>query len=282
MNVQVAVVDEEVYILEVNPRASRTAPFVGKAKGVAWPMAAARAMLGKSLGSQGVAERPDTGFSAVKEPVFPFAKFPGVDVALGPEMRSTGEVMGMDASLPIALAKAKMAAGVELPLSGNVFMSVREEDKASIVETARALKSMGFGVFTTVGTAAFLAKHSVRTVALKKVAEGARPNVLDMLQSGEIHLVINTPTRTGWATDEGRIRAMAVRMGVPMITTASGAKAAAAAIQALRAGDWSVAALQDYFPEVARPAAARVAARGAGVQVKAPAPKKRSKSGAKG
>ncbi len=259
MNVQMAVKDEHIYILEVNPRASRTAPFVSKAKGVAWPSIAAKVMMGATLAELGVEERPDTGCYSVKESVFPFEKFPRVDVVLGPEMRSTGEVMGIDPSLPMALAKAQMAAGNPMPLSGNVFLSVREADKPRIVETARALVSMGFGVYTSAGTAAFLGRHSIKTHVLKKIAEGARPNVLDMLQSGEIQLIINTPTRTGWATDEGKIRATAVRMGVPMMTTATGAEAMVHAIQALRAGDWTPYALQDYegLGGAARPAAAR-------------------------
>jgi carbamoyl-phosphate synthase large subunit len=248
MNAQLAATEDGLFIIEVNPRASRTAPFVGKAKAVAWPSVAARAMLGESLRAQGVIEVADNGWYAVKEPVFPFAKFPGVDFALGPEMRSTGEVMGLDRSLPIALAKAKMGAGVELPLSGNVFLSVRDEDKAVIVGVARSLLSMGFGVYSTGGTADALAAQSLRVNRLTKITEGARPNVLDMLANDEIGLVINTPTRTGWATDEGRIRAMAVRLGVPMITTASGATAVTQAIQALRAGEWSVSALQDMAP----------------------------------
>lgn len=248
MNAQLAATEDGLFIIEVNPRASRTAPFVGKAKAVAWPSVAARAMLGDSLRAQGVIEVADNGWYAVKEPVFPFAKFPGVDFALGPEMRSTGEVMGLDRSLPIALAKAKMGAGIELPLSGNVFLSVRDEDKAVIVNVARSLLSMGFGVYSTGGTADALAAQSLRVNRLTKITEGARPNVLDMLANDEIGLVINTPTRTGWATDEGRIRAMAVRLGVPMITTASGATAVTQAIQALRAGEWTVSALQDMAP----------------------------------
>ncbi|MBL0920849.1 MAG: carbamoyl-phosphate synthase large subunit [Phycisphaerales bacterium] len=246
MNVQLAVKDEEVYILEVNPRASRTAPFVSKAKGVSWPSIAAKAMMGRSLEQQGAAELPDVGYFSVKAPVFPFNKFPGVDVALGPEMRSTGEVMGIDRSLPVAFAKAMSGAGIELPTEGAVFISVRDADKARIVEVARSLRSMGFGVYTSRGTGEHLARHSVRTTILQKIAEGARPNVLDLIADGRIHLVINTPTRTGWMTDEGRIRATAVRMNVPMITTATGALAAVRAIEALRAGEWTVAALQDY------------------------------------
>ncbi len=257
MNAQLAVKDGEIYVLEVNPRASRTAPFVAKAKGVPWPRVAARAMLGRSLDAQGVTERPDTGLYAVKQPVFPFRKFPRVDFVLGPEMRSTGEVMGMDASLPIALAKAAFGAGVEPPLEGGVFLSVRDADKPHAVEIARTLKSMGFTVYATTGTAALLARQSIDTVTLNKIGEGARPNVLDMLLSGDIHLVINTPTRTGYDTDEGKIRAAAVRLGIPMVTTATGARAMVQAIQALRAGRCAPVALQDAFaafePVVAAP-----------------------------
>ncbi|RMH24141.1 MAG: carbamoyl-phosphate synthase large subunit [Planctomycetota bacterium] len=247
MNVQLAVKDGAIYVLEVNPRASRTAPFVAKAKGVPWPGVAARAMLGRSLDAQGVHEQPDTGLFAVKQPVFPFRKFPRVDFVLGPEMRSTGEVMGLDASLPIALAKAALGAGVELPAEGGVFLSVRDQDKPEAPEIARMLKSMGFTLFATRGTAEVLERQSIEVEPLKKIAEGARPNVLDMMLSGRIHLVINTPTRTGYDTDEGKIRATAVRLGLPMATTAAGARAMAQAIQALRAGRVRPVCLQDAF-----------------------------------
>jgi carbamoyl-phosphate synthase large subunit len=253
MNVQFAVKDSTVYILEVNPRASRTSPFVGKAKGVAFPFLAAQVMMGKSLAQLGTKEIISTGFHAVKESVFPFAKFPGVDVVLGPEMRSTGEVMGADRSLPIAFAKAQMAAGVHLPVKGNVFISVRDSDKEDSIKIARDLRSMGFEVYTSRGTAAFLKTYSVETKSLHKLSEGARPTVLDLIANGEIHLIINTPTRKGGSTDEGRIRATAVRTGIPMITTMSAAKAAVEAIGALRAGAWTVTATQDYFPHLARP-----------------------------
>jgi carbamoyl-phosphate synthase large subunit len=260
MNVQFAVKNDTVYILEVNPRASRTSPFVGKAKGVAWPFIAAQVMMGRSLATLGTKEIPNTGFYAVKESVFPFAKFPGVDVVLGPEMRSTGEVMGADRSLPIAFAKAQMAAGVHLPTKGNVFLSVRDGDKDEAIAIARDLRSMGFEVYTSKGTAAFLKTYSVETKAVHKLSEGARPTVLDLIANGEIHLIINTPTRKGSKTDEGRIRATAVRAGIPMITTISAAKATVDAIAALRAGAWTVTAIQDYFPHLARPKAERKAA----------------------
>jgi len=249
MNVQFAVKDEKVYVLEVNPRASRTVPFVAKAKGVPWSRIAAKVMMGTSLSALGTEEIPDTGFFAVKEPAFPFEKFPGVDVVLGPEMRSTGEVMGMDRSLPIALAKAKIAVGCALPTSGQVFLSIRESDKVHAVEVARSLVSMGFTVFTTQGTRELLASHSVDTTLIRKISEGARPNILDKLANGEIDLIINTPTRTGANTDEGQIRAMAVGARIPMITTIAGARAAVAAIEALRGGTWHVSALQDYFQD---------------------------------
>ncbi len=247
MNVQFAVKDETVYVIEVNPRASRTVPFVAKAKGVQWSKIAAKLMMGTSLSELTVVDVPDTGFFAVKEPAFPFEKFPGVDVVLGPEMRSTGEVMGMDRSLPIALAKAKMAVGRMLPTSGNVFLSIRDSDKQHAPPVARSLVSMGYTVFTTSGTRELLASHSIDTHLIRKISEGARPNILDKIANGEIDLIINTPTRTGGQTDEGQIRAMAVESRIPMITTVTGAIAAVAAIEALRGGTWSVSALQDYF-----------------------------------
>jgi len=252
MNVQMAIKDETVYILEVNPRASRTVPFLSKAKGRPWARIAARVMMGATLADLGVEEVPDAGFFSVKESVFPFERFPGVDVILGPEMRSTGEVMGMDRSLPVALAKAQMAAGVRLPTEGNVFLSVRDTDKPHCVEIARSLVSMGFRVYTTRSTHELLRSHSVDTLLLRKISEGARPNIVDKLTNDEIHLIINTPTRKGAHTDEGKIRAMAVRRHVPMITTVTGARAAVQAIAALKAGAWSVAAVQDYAPHLAR------------------------------
>ncbi|MCA9284284.1 MAG: carbamoyl-phosphate synthase large subunit [Phycisphaerales bacterium] len=252
MNVQMAVKNDRLYVLEVNPRASRTAPFVSKAKGVPWARIAAKVMMGASLEELDVHEAPDTGFYAVKESVFPFAKFPGVDVVLGPEMRSTGEVMGADRSLPIAFAKAQMAAGCTLPTSGEVFVSVRDSDKSHCIEIARQLMAMGFVVHTTSGTNEFLRTAGVETRLIPKISEGARPNVMDMITNGEISLIINTPTRKGGHTDEGHIRALAVRFGVPMITTIAGARATIQAIAALRSGAWNVTAIQDYFPGLAR------------------------------
>ena len=255
MNVQMACKDDILYLLEVNPRASRTSPFVGKAKGVAWPRIAAKVMMGASLEGLGIREVPDTGFFSVKESVFPFAKFPGVDVILGPEMRSTGEVMGADRSLPVAFAKAQMAAGVFLPTSGSVFLSVRDADKGHAVELARTLQAMGFTVLSSRGTADFLARHGVSVQSIAKIAEGLRPNILDTITNGEVKLLINTATQKGARTDEGRMRAHATRYGVPMLTTVAGARAAVQAIAALREGEWDVRATQDYFPHLARDAA---------------------------
>ncbi|MEO1585107.1 MAG: hypothetical protein AAFR96_11135, partial [Planctomycetota bacterium] len=246
MNAQLAIKDGLVYIIEVNPRASRTVPFVGKAKHVSWASIAAKIMLGETLGGLAAREIPDTGAFAVKESVFPFSRFPGVDVVLGPEMRSTGEVMGMDVSLPIAVLKASMAAGMTLPREGGVFISVREPDRDEVVPIARTLGAMGFTIYTTRGTGDKLAEHGMAPTVLEKLSAGARPNVLDMMTDGDIQLVINTPTRTGFGTDEGRIRAATVRLNIPIITTMTGAEAAVDAIQALRAGDWGVSALQDY------------------------------------
>ncbi|MEE2894872.1 MAG: carbamoyl-phosphate synthase large subunit [Planctomycetota bacterium] len=253
MNLQLAVKDDEIFILEVNPRASRTAPFVSKAKGVPWPRIAAKVMMGASLSGLDATEVPDAGFFAVKESVFPFSKFPGVDVILGPEMRSTGEVMGADRSLPLAFAKACMAAGLTLPTEGTVFLSVRDEDKAAAVEIAQSLRSMGYRVVSTGGTHEHLRGFGIDVESLPKIAEGLRPNILDLIADGDVALILNTATRKGADTDEGRIRATAVRAGITMITTIPGARATVKAMAALRAGEWSVAATQDYFPSVARP-----------------------------
>jgi len=246
MNMQLAIKDGEIYVIEVNPRASRTVPYVGKAKHVPWASVAAKAMMGKSLAEQGVREMPDTGTFAVKAPVFPFMKFPGVDFVLGPEMRSTGEVMGMDLSMPLAYLKAMLAAGVKPPREGGVFISVRSGDKPEIIDIARSLLAMGYKVFTTEGTGEELRRHGMKPTVLQKIGVGARPNVLDLMADGQIAMVINTPTRTGWGTDEGKIRANAVRLSIPMVTTITAARAMLRAMEAMRAGDWDVAALQDY------------------------------------
>jgi carbamoyl-phosphate synthase large subunit len=254
MNVQYAITrpgklsdQHHIYVLEVNPRASRTVPFVSKATGVSWARTAAKTMAGYRLADLEVGENLNPAHTSVKESVFPFSKFPGVDVILGPEMRSTGEVMGIDAEFPLAFAKSQMGASVFLPNEGNVFLSVRESDKVHVVELAGQLLDMGFTVYSTGGTFSYLAEKGVQVQRLKKISEG-RPNAVDMITNGEIHLVLNTPTQKGATSDEGKLRATAVRFNVPMITTTTGAAAAVQAIAAQRAGQWSVRALQDYYP----------------------------------
>ena len=209
MNVQYAIKDNEIYVIEVNPRASRTVPFVGKATGVPWAKIAAKVMAGKSLDELGVQELPPPKHTSVKEVVFPFAKFPGVDVILGPEMRSTGEVMGIDDDFPTAFAKSQIAAGTVLPTQGNVFISVREGDKEAMIPVAKKLVACGFSILATSGTLAALRKHDIPAGKISKLAEG-RPNINDFIKNGQIQLIINTPTKKGPQTDEGKIRAMAV------------------------------------------------------------------------
>ena len=246
MNVQFAVKDGEVFVIEVNPRASRTVPFVSKATGIPWAKIAAKVMAGVSLKEQGVNSAFVPEHTSVKESVFPFNKFPGVDVILGPEMRSTGEVMGIDHNFALAFAKSQMAAGTHLPLEGKIFLSVRTEDQPRVLELARKLDEMGFELLCTRGTGEYLDQNGVNNTILKKIIEG-RPNISDYILNGDVALVINTPTRKGMATDEGHIRATAVMHRVPMITTVTAASAAVAAIAEMKKGDWGVKALQDYF-----------------------------------
>ena len=246
MNVQLAIKDGRIYILEVNPRASRTVPFVGKAKHVPYPRLAAKVMMGRSLDELNVHEVPDTGAHAVKVSVFPFTKFPGVDVVLGPEMRSTGEVMGIDANLGHAFFKGLLASGLALPREGTVYLSVREADRPVAVQLGRELVAMGFKLLASPGTGAALKSAGLDAQILPKIDASTRPNIIDAMADGRVQLVINTPTRTGWKTDEGKIRSTAVRLGIPIITTATGASAAVRAIKANRSADWGVAALQDY------------------------------------
>ncbi len=237
--------DHEIYVIEVNPRASRTVPFIGKASGVQWAKLAAKVMSGKQLAELGVTDEVIPEHTAVKESVFPFGKFPGVDVILGPEMRSTGEVMGIDPRFPLAFAKSQMAALQPLPTEGKVFLTVRREDRDAAVSIGRRLVEMGFEVLCTGGTGQHLADYGVTTSRLNKISEG-RPNALDLIKNGELAMIVNTPTRKGKGTDEGKLRATAVRFGVTMITTLTAAEAAVEGIAALRSDGWSVAALQDY------------------------------------
>ena len=248
MNVQFAIKDGEVYVLEVNPRASRTVPFVGKATGVSWARIAAKVMMGKTLKELGVKEVIPTGHVAVKESVFPFNKFPGVDVILGPEMRSTGEVMGIDTTFPMAFAKSQMAAGGSLPTEGTIYLSVRDADKQAIVPVAKKLAGLGFKLLATGGTHKVLAEAGIKADRVNKIKEG-RPNIIDAIKNKEVALLMNTPTTKGPKTDEGQIRAAAVMNKIPIITTMTAAEAAAEAMAALKkeGGGWTVKPLQDYY-----------------------------------
>jgi carbamoyl-phosphate synthase large subunit len=249
MNIQFAVKDGEVYVLEVNPRASRSVPFVSKATGLNLAQVAARVMVGQSLEDQGVTTEPIPRYVSVKEAVFPFAKFPGVDIVLGPEMRSTGEVMGIDTDFASAFAKSQLAALSRLPSRGTVFISVAERDRQAVVPISRRLSTMGFRLIGTSGTVGTLLQHGIDITTIRKIREG-RPNLLDHLANGTIHLIVNTPSGKGARTDEGRIRASAVSHGVPCITTIAGARAAVAAMERLREGKLNVYALQDLLSNV--------------------------------
>jgi carbamoyl-phosphate synthase large subunit len=253
MNVQFAVKKENgwptVYVLEVNPRASRTVPFVAKATGVPVAKIAAKVMTGKTLPELGLTSDPVPSYVSIKESVFPFRKFAGVDIVLGPEMKSTGEVMGVSERFSIAFAKGQLAAGVVLPTTGQIFISVTARHKDSVVDLGRRLVHMGYNLLATDGTARRLEDADIPVERVRKIAEG-RPNLLDYLNDGKVSLVLNTPSGKGARTDEGRIRAAAVQHGVPCITTIQAAEAAVKAMEALREEEMGVQALQDRFPAV--------------------------------
>jgi carbamoyl-phosphate synthase large subunit len=245
MNVQFAVKDETVYVLEVNPRASRTVPFVSKAIGRPLAKLAAKVMTGLKLKDLGFTEEIIPTHFSLKEAVFPFAKFRGTDILLGPEMKSTGEVMGIDDDFGLAYAKSQMAAQPPLPLSGNVFISVRDADKPAIIALARGLQELGFWVYSTSGTAAALEASGTPVVRLFKLNEG-RPNVLDMLKNGEIHLIINTPAGPVARQDEIKIRTTALYQRVPVMTTLAAAQATLQALRSLKSKPLGVKSLQEY------------------------------------
>jgi carbamoyl-phosphate synthase large subunit len=245
MNVQYAVKGKTVYVLEVNPRASRTVPFVSKACGVPLAKLAARLMAGKTLKELGFTKEIWPQYWAVKESVFPFNRFHGQDILLSPEMRSTGEVMGLDAELGIAYAKSQMAAGGPLPMGGRVFISVSDAHKDEVAEVGKLFADLGFEIVATAGTAAVLQKAGLQVQQIFKLAEG-RPNTVDLLKNRELQLVINTPAGQTPRADEVKIRTTAVYTGTPIMTTISGAKAAALGIAALKKSGYSVKTLQEY------------------------------------
>jgi carbamoyl-phosphate synthase large subunit len=245
MNVQFAVQDGTVFLIEVNPRASRTVPFVAKAIGQPIAKIAARVMAGERLG-QFPSIRRDVPYMAVKEAVFPFARFPGVDPVLGPEMRSTGEVMGIDADFPIAFAKSQLGAGTTLPAGGTVFVSVKDADKAGILVAAKGLVELGFKLVATSGTANFLAENAVPVERVNKVLEG-RPHIVDRIKDGGVQLIFNTTEGAQSLKDSASIRQAALAGKIPYYTTAAASRAAVEAIRALGTRPLEVRSLQSYY-----------------------------------
>jgi carbamoyl-phosphate synthase large subunit len=245
MNVQYAIKNGDIYVLEVNPRASRTVPFVAKVIGLPVAKIAARIMAGESLASFAL-KPPRYDHVGVKEAVFPFARFPGVDTVLGPEMKSTGEVMGLDLSFDIAFAKSQLGGGSNVPRSGTVFVSVRDSDKSRILDSVKLLEKLGFKVVATGGTQRYLSQHGVIAEKVNKVLEG-RPHIVDRIKNGGVQLVFNTTDGVTALADSRSLRQAALLHKVPYYTTLSGAVAAAQGIRARLEGDLQVRALQSYF-----------------------------------
>ena len=245
MNVQYAIKDGDIYVLEVNPRASRTVPFVAKVIGMPIAKIAARIMAGETLASFNL-KPPAPRHVGVKEAVFPFARFPGVDTVLGPEMRSTGEVMGIDRSFARAFAKSQIGGGARLPRAGTVFVSVRDADKERILPPVELLAQLGFKVIATSGTQRYLSEHGVAATKINKQLEG-RPHIVDAIKNGEVQLVFNTTEGAQALADSRSLRRAALLHKVPYYTTLSGAIAAALGIKAYLGGEFEVRALQSYF-----------------------------------
>ncbi|MFH1386156.1 MAG: carbamoyl-phosphate synthase large subunit [bacterium] len=245
MNIQFAVKNDRVYVLEVNPRASRTVPFVSKATGVPWAKVATKVMIGKTLKQQGILTEVEPKHVSVKEAVFPFNRFPGADAILGPEMRSTGEVMGIDNDFGTAFMKSQIAAGQNLPLKGKIFVSVNNRDKRSIVYIVKKLADLGFSIVATAGTGGVLKKNGIDCEVIQKLSESGN-DILDLVNKGEISLLINTPGGKQTKVDETKIRSAAVMHNIPLITTISGAQATVNGIEAAKKKGFDVKALQDY------------------------------------
>ena len=253
INVQYAVAEGELFVIEANPRASRTVPFVSKAIGAPLAKIACRLMLGEPLADQDLPRRVARPTSASRRRCCPFARFAGADAVLGPEMRSTGEVMGIASDFPTAFGKAQAAAGVSLPEKGTIFISVTDSDKPAATQLATRFHDLGFEVIATSGTAQAISRMGVPVRKIKKIGEGS-PNVVDCIRSGEVDLVINTPTGSGARTDGYEIRTEAVRHGIPCVTTMTGASAASRAIFAQARGEADVRALQELHGAEAREA----------------------------
>lgn len=250
VNIQYALKDDVLYILEANPRASRTVPFVSKATGVPLAKIAAKLMMGAKLRDFNLKE-PKMRHLAVKEAVFPFIKLPGVDPVLGPEMRSTGEVMGIDYNFGLAYYKAELGAGMKLPTEGNVLISVKDKDKPKILPVAKKLSEFGFKIYATENTAKYLKEHGIEAEIALKVSQG-RPNIVDMIINGQINLIINTPSGGRGKTEGYEIRRAAIEYGVPYVTTIPGAIAVVKAVEAVKRGKLSVKSLQEYHEEIRR------------------------------
>ena len=245
MNIQYAVRDGIIYVIEVNPRASRTVPFVSKATGVPLANMATRVIMGKTLKELGLTREVVPEYVSVKEAVFPFSRFPGVDTILGPEMKSTGEVMGIDRNFGLAFGKSQLAAGQRIPLSGTVFISVKDADKGAVLPVALGLFNLGFKILATKSTSRFLMENGVINESVNKVREG-RPHVVDMIKNGEIHLVINTTSSKKAIAESYSIRRASLTLNVPYTTTLAGAKATLAAIRSMSEEDLKVRTIQEY------------------------------------
>ncbi|SHJ52314.1 carbamoyl-phosphate synthase large subunit [Desulfatibacillum alkenivorans DSM 16219] len=246
MNIQYAVKDEKLFVIEVNPRASRTVPFVSKATGVPWAKVATKVMLGRKLADLGITGEVIPEYVSVKEAVFPFDRFPGVDTLLGPEMKSTGEVMGVDRTFGPAFAKAQLGGRQNLPQEGTIFCSVMDSDKEKILEPMRNLKQLGYTIIATRGTSEFLTSHGVKNKMISKVSEGIRPHVVDAIKNQEIHLIINTGVGERSTRDGYKIRRAALRFGVPYTTTVPGALAMCEGIASMKEETLGVCCLQEY------------------------------------
>jgi len=255
MNVQYAIKDHRLFVLEVNPRASRTVPFVSKATGVPLAKLATKVMLGKTLRDLGLTQEIIPSHVSVKEAVFPFDRFPDVDTLLGPEMKSTGEVMGLDIDFGSAYAKAQLGAGQKLPLSGTVFISVKNRDKASVLPLAKRFLALGFDIIATRGTARLLAENGIAARRISKVSMG-RPHVVDAVKNGEIQLIINTGIGGDTRRDGYIIRRNALKYNIPYATTIAGAIAISRGIEMMIQKELSVKALQDYHFEISKGGAA--------------------------
>jgi carbamoyl-phosphate synthase large subunit len=246
MNIQFAVKDEQLYVIEVNPRASRTVPFVSKATGVSLAKLAAKVMVGEKLADMGYTQTIVPPHFSVKEAVFPWNRFPGIDIVLGPEMKSTGEVMGIDADWGMAYAKAQIAAFNPLPTEGNVFLSVSDRDKDRAVPVARDLAELGFKIFSTGGTHARLVEEGIPASRVYKVLEQARPNVIDMMKNNEIHFIINTPSTHESRADEILIRSTAIAQKISHATNLAAAEASVKAMRSLKEKEFTVKSIQEF------------------------------------